>query len=304
MRTTDDDRDEENGPSVDDDERRCRELIDRAHLEPADIEPRPTVEAGAASEAPPSRRVLVAEDDRLSQQVIAGQLATLGFSCDIVADGSEALGSVISGRYDVVLMDLRMPVLDGLAATRLIRQWEKERGAPPVRIVAVTANGSAIDRLRCLKSGMDEHLPKPLRIAELSFVLNRLLDSPPSQAVREVNAREGHPDLDHSMIEGLRALGEDDGTFFRGLFRQFRADSDARLALLEQAANDGETSVIRTVAHALRGSSANIGAAGVAAECRAVEALNADDDASQYRNAVQRLRSAYERLLALLDRLG
>jgi CheY-like chemotaxis protein len=300
VRNTDDDLDEENRPSVDDDERRYRELIARGHLESVDIETRPPVEAGPASEAPPPRRVLVAEDDRLSQQVIAGQLATLGFSCDIVADGSEAFGSVISGRYDVVLMDLRLPVLDGLAATRLIRRWEKERGAPPVRIVAVTANGSATDRLRCLKTGMDDHLPKPLRIAELSFVLNRLLDSPPP-AVREGDAHEGHLDLDHSMIEGLRALGEDDGTFFRGLVRQFRADADARLALLEKAVNDGETSVIRTIAHALRGSSANIGAAGVSAACRALEALSANDDASEYRNAVQRIRSAYEKVLPLLD---
>jgi hypothetical protein len=88
VRNTDDDLDEENRPSVDDDERRYRELIAAAHLESEDIETRPPVEAGPASEAPPSRRVLVAEDDRLSQQVIAGQLATLGFSCDVVADGS------------------------------------------------------------------------------------------------------------------------------------------------------------------------------------------------------------------------
>jgi CheY-like chemotaxis protein len=196
-----------------------------------------------------------------------------------------------------------MPVLDGLAATRLIRQWEKERGAPPVKIVAVTANGSAADRLRCLKTGMDDHLPKPLRIAELSSVLNRLLDSSSTAAPLEINALEDHPDLDDSMIEGLRALGQDDGAFLRGLIRQFRADSEARLALLELAARDCETSVIRAAAHALCGSSANIGAAGVTAACRALEVLSAHDDASEYRNAVRRIRSAYEKVLPLLDGL-
>jgi CheY-like chemotaxis protein len=266
-----------------------------------DPESESPVETDPAAEAP-SLRVLVAEDDRTSQQIIAGHLATLGFACDVVADGSEAFGSVISGRYDVVLMDLRMPVLDGLAATRLIRQWEKERGAPPVRIVAVTANGSAADRLRCLKTGMDDHLPKPLRIAELSSVLTRLLGSSPA-APPEISAPENHPALDHSTIEGLLALGADDGTFFRGLVRQFRADSDARLARLEQAAKDGETSVIRAVAHALRGSSANIGAFGVAAACRAIEVLSMKGDASQYQNAVRRVRSAYEQVLPLLDGL-
>jgi CheY-like chemotaxis protein len=250
-------------------------------------------------------RVLVAEDNRLSQQIIAGQLARLGIACDIVADGREAFGSVISGRYDVVLMDLRMPVLDGLAATRLIRQWEKERGAPPVKIVAVTANGSATDRLRCLKTGMDEHLPKPLRLEQLSSVLNRMLDSSSSSTAtpNEVSAPE-IPELDFSTIEGLRALGQDDGAFLRGLIRQFRADSEARLALLESAARDGEISVIRAVAHALYGSSANIGATGVAAACRAIEALNANDDARRYRSALRRLRSVYERVLPLLDGLA
>lgn len=256
------------------------------------------------AETSPALRVLVAEDNRLSQRIIAGQLARLGIACDIVADGSEAFGSVISGRYDVVLMDLRMPVLDGLAATRLIRQWEKECGAPPVKIVAVTADGSASDRLRCLKTGMDDHLPKPLRIAELSSVLNRLLDSPSPATPPDVGAFESHPDLDHSIIEGLRALGQDDGAFLRGLILQFRADSDARLALIEQAARDGEISVMRAAAHALCGSSANIGAAGVTAACGAIEVLSANDGASEHQNAVQRIRDAYERVLPLLDGLA
>jgi CheY-like chemotaxis protein len=261
-------------------------------------------ETGPAAEAPPSWRILVAEDNPLNQQLLARQLATLGFSCDIVADGREAFRGVISGRYDVVLMDLQIPLLDGLGATRLIRQWEKEHGAPPVRIVAVTADGSATDRFRSLKSGMDDHLAKPLRIAELSSVLNRLLNSSSSPAPLETNALEEHPDLDHSMIEGLRALGEDDGAFLRGLIRQFRADGDARLARLEQAAKDGETSVIRAVAHALRGSSANIGAVGVTAACRATEGLSMQGDASQYPSAVRRVRAAYERVLRLLDELA
>jgi len=105
------------------------------------------------------------------------------------------------------------------------------------------------------------------------------------------------------MIEGLRALGKDDGTFLRGLIRQFRADGDARLARLEQAANDGETSVIRAVAHLLYGSSASIGAVRVTAACRAIEGLSAKDGDSQYRNAVRRIRSAYEHVLPLLDGL-
>jgi len=302
VRHTDDDLDEETR-SAEERERRYRELLVTEHLgDPEEIETRAQT---GTSLAPPARRVLVAEDNLLSQQVLARQLAALGFVCDIVTDGGEAFSSVTRGGYDIVLMDLQMPVLDGRSAALLIRQWEKENGAPPVRIVGISASGSAGDRRRCLEIGMDDHLQKPLRISDLSSVLNRLLDSSSSAAFSpERNEAGSHPELDHSMIEGLRALGEDDGTFLRGLVRQFRADSDARLAHLERAAEDGDPVAIRALAHALCGSSANIGATGLTAACRAIEDLGATDNVRQYRDAVRRIRAAYDQLLPLLDGLA
>ena len=306
MKLSDDDLhdelDDEQTRSAEEREQRYRELVVMEHTgDSPELEPRAKTETSPAA---PARRVLVAEDNRLSQQVLARQLATLGFVYDIVADGGEAFNSVTRGGYDVVLMDLQMPVLDGRSVARLIRQWEKENGAPPVKIVAVTASASADDRRRCLEIGMDDHLPKPLQIAVLSSVLNRLLDSSAFAAFAPETSEPGsHPDLDHSMIEGLRALGEDDGTFLRGLVRQFRADGDARLARLERAAEDGDIFAIRVLAHALCGSSANIGAAGVTAACRAIEVLSPNDDASHYQNAVRRVRCAYDHVLPLLDGL-
>jgi CheY-like chemotaxis protein/HPt (histidine-containing phosphotransfer) domain-containing protein len=248
-------------------------------------------------------RVLVAEDNVVNQQLISRQLATLGSSCDVVADGVKAFTSVVGGHCDLVLMDLQMPVLDGFSATRLIRQWEKEQKAAPIAIVAITANGTTSDRARCLEFGMNEHLPKPLRIGDLSAVLHRFLDRPAPPAVSTVHGEESRPELDADTIEGLLALGEDDGTFLRELVDQYRTDADARIAGLERAAERGEHLPIRTLAHALRGSSANLGAVEVTEACRSLEELT-EENVEAYIAAVGIIREAYSRVLPLLEALA
>lgn len=119
-----------------------------------------------------------------------------------------------------------------------------------------------------------------------------------------VLAVEDQSDLDAETIEGLRELGEDDDTFLCELINLFRTDSVERLAGLERAAQSGESAVIRTLAHALCGSSANVGAMGVSAACRAIDHLRADDDAALYADAVNNVRRAYDRVIPLLDCFG
>ena len=249
-------------------------------------------------------RVLVAEDNPVSQQVVTRQLMTIGLSCHVVPDGGAVFASVMTGQYDLVLMDLQMPVLDGIPATRLIRLWEKETGATPVRIIAVSADGTESDRRHCLDAGMDEHLRKPLRIGELSAVLDELRDAPASRPPAHRGAAVGHGELDAASIDALRALGNDDGTFLRELVRHFLTDGNVRLATLERAAEAGKLSVMHSFAHDLTGSSAMIGAIEVADACRAIALLRANDDASLYRNAVIRIREAYDRALPLLAALA
>jgi signal transduction histidine kinase len=132
--------------------------------------PRPAPEPARRS-AGGGLRVLVAEDNPVNQRVVMLFLERLGHDADVVPDGREVLGALEAGTYDVVLMDMRMPEMDGLEATRAIhRQWPDRRP----RIIGVTANAVAGDRERCLASGMDGYLSKPFSLEELADVLSGL----------------------------------------------------------------------------------------------------------------------------------
>ena len=116
-------------------------------------------------------RVLVAEDNPVNQRVILLFLERLGHHADVVPDGREVLRALEAQTYDVVLMDMRMPEMDGLEATRLIHQrWPDRRP----RIVGVTANAVAGDREQCLAAGMDAYLSKPFSMDDLADVLSAL----------------------------------------------------------------------------------------------------------------------------------
>jgi two-component system, sensor histidine kinase and response regulator len=134
--------------------------------------------AAAPSTAPAALsrggRLLLAEDQAVNRRVTVLQLAELGYDVDTVANGLEALQALAASRYDLVLMDLHMPVLDGVAATRTIREGERDTG-DHVTIVALTANALQRDRQACLDAGMDDYLPKPLRLDALRLVLERWL---------------------------------------------------------------------------------------------------------------------------------
>ena len=118
-----------------------------------------------------SLHLLVAEDNDLNQMLIKEQVAKLGHTCVIVSDGEQAVVQAEEGEFDVILMDMQMPVVDGFEATHRIRQIEAEQSLPKTPIVAVTAHAMAGDKERCLAAGADFYLAKPLKLGPLKQLL-------------------------------------------------------------------------------------------------------------------------------------
>jgi signal transduction histidine kinase/AmiR/NasT family two-component response regulator len=152
--------------------------------------PRPRRDTAAASPRPASQpwRVLVADDNAVNRRLAVRLLEKLGCLCDGATNGAEVIEAWQRVPYDVILMDCQMPVLDGYQATRRIRQQEQTAAsrpdAPPVRIIAMTANVMPGDREKCLQAGMDDYICKPIELAALQAALDRATQarSPQSQA--------------------------------------------------------------------------------------------------------------------------
>ncbi len=122
--------------------------------------------------------ILLCEDNAINQKVAARILRQLGYTCDLAANGREGLEALDRRHYDLVFMDLMMPEMDGLAATRAIRERQNDAAAHPnyssrILIVAMTAHALQSDRERCIAAGMDDYLAKPIRPADVRGMIER-----------------------------------------------------------------------------------------------------------------------------------
>lgn len=192
-------------------------------------------------------RVLLAEDNPVNQRVAVALLGALGCEVDVARDGREAFEAVQRGAYDAVLMDMMMPEMDGLEATRAIRALADERAAIPV--IALTANAFAEDRAACEAAGMSGFVTKPVTAAKLREALAAVLSVHPA-------LRGEAPLFDESALAELRRTYGAAAPRFAGLFLK---ESLIRLRRIEDSLRRGDRKQVALEAHTLKGSAVTFG---------------------------------------------
>jgi signal transduction histidine kinase/ligand-binding sensor domain-containing protein/CheY-like chemotaxis protein/HPt (histidine-containing phosphotransfer) domain-containing protein len=252
--------------------------------------------------------VLVAEDNPVNQVVTEGFLTEIGCSVTCVADGRAAVTHASSAAFDLILMDLQMPGMDGLAATALIRKAESLAGGRHTPIVAVTANASAVHRASCLAAGMDDFLGKPLLLEDLRAVLARWLPehAQPASAARPKPPAASRPavsgPLDADMIAGIRCMSRPGAaSLFPRLVTLFATNSRRQLEELRAAIGQGDLAGATAISHALKGGAGNIGAAALAGAARELEAACAARDSAAVARLLEELAALQSSTVAALE---
>ncbi|MCK0506627.1 hybrid sensor histidine kinase/response regulator [Aromatoleum anaerobium] len=214
-------------------------------------------------------QVLVVEDNPLNQRIMRELLESMGLAVALAGDGREAVAAVAAGPFDLVLMDLQMPQVDGYQATARIRAEPEHDGLP---IVAMTAHALPEDRARCLAAGMNDHLTKPIDPDALARMLLAWItpgDRRPAApgADRTLAPGEAASPLPDALpgidaAAGLRRVAHNHALYLR-LLVDFRHDHRDSAARLEEALASGDSASVLRIAHNLKGTAGNLGATGL-----------------------------------------
>ena len=261
----------------------------RALSEPA-LAPTADGEAVPQETSRSSLRILLAEDNAVNQKVALRLLDQLGYRADVVSNGLEALAALEEQAYDAVLMDVQMPELDGLDATRRIHErWSADRRP---RIIAMTANALPEDREACFAAGMDDYLAKPIRPYELAEALGRVRPGADGVSVS----------LEPAAVDSLRELGGDE--FLGEVIETFLEDAPMLIATLRTSLEQGDAEELRRAAHSLKSNGQTFGAGDFAGLCRQLEERAKQHELDGASGLIDRIDHEYGALAEALEALG
>ena len=244
-------------------------------------QPEPVEEASTPAEymqpAHAALDILVVEDHPVNQKLIMTMLEKWGHRADVAQDGRQALGKLLAHHYDLIFMDMHMPVMDGLEATRRFRAMESDSHTP---IVAMTANAMEKDRQACLDAGMDHYLSKPIRPVDLLAVLARYSN---------LNATVTHFDTSQWDREVVEIVGQ-----------RFIEEFPKDISLLLRSLENNDIDTLRRTAHSIRSNCSIFDASEMVNMARTIEHYDAQDE----QKSTQELRTLIDQLIAQFDILA
>jgi len=259
-------------------------------------------------------RLLLVEDIALNQKVAQQMLQRLGYRTDVVSNGLEALEALSRRDYDVVFMDVQMPQMDGLEATRCILKHLSPRRP---WIIAMTAHAMQSDRQECLSAGMNDYISKPIRLEALVQAIDRYkhlrgkgagesvypdnflkqfppAPLPPSEAGSPASF---HPSIDLKVLQDLRDMaGEAAASVLAEIIESYLEDARPRLQAITQAVALSDAVAVQKSAHAFRSLSVTVGAIPVAQLCEALETMGRAGTTVGAQKLLEQLQDEYERL--------
>jgi signal transduction histidine kinase/DNA-binding response OmpR family regulator len=245
------------------------------------------------------RKVLVAEDNKVNQQLAMQLFARMGYRADIAGNGLEVISALHRQHYDVVFMDVHMPEMDGLSATRHIcQEW-----SPTARpwIIAMTANAMEGDRENCLNAGMNDYISKPIRVEELIRSLSqspsRVENSEPELVLEEA--------IDTSVLQAFRhTMGPEADQFLAQLIEIYLEETPSLLQVMAAAQAKSDATAMAQSAHTLKSSSASLGAITLSKLCEQLENLGNSHATVGALEVMTQVESEYERVKVALQQIA
>jgi CheY-like chemotaxis protein len=235
-----------------------------------------------------SKLILLAEDNTVNQKVAIRQLQKLGYRADAVGDGREAVEALARIPYDLVLMDCQMPEMDGYEATRRIRCSEGDHRHTP--IVAMTANALEGDREKCIAAGMDDYVSKPVRVEELSRVIERIF-------ARTAAADSAAP-VDVARLHDVMGDTEEEYSIILDEYLRQMTDS---LQRLDVAVGAHDYQALESIAHNCAGTSATCGMTAVVAPLRELESAGRAACFDNVAPFLSQTKDGFQRICAFLE---
>lgn len=239
-----------------------------------------------------STHILLAEDDPVNRKLAVTVLARAGFSVDAVDNGQKAIQAFKDNDYDLILLDIQMPEMNGFEATKTIRQMEKQEKHTP--IIAITAHAMQGDKERCLKAGMDDYISKPLKPQNLIETIERWIRSTDTQdksSIQDSTNKETPAEVVPINLRGALERFGGDMDFFKEILDEFLSFMPRQLEILNEAVEQGDAAVTEREAHKIKGAAENVGAGRIAGLSFKLELFAQKGDLSDAREIITNLKN-------------